>query len=128
MLETRKLISLTVLALAIALVVSAAPAGAKRDRTPPDTMILSAVDGSERSVSDGRRTASSTITFTFEAVDTSGIQYLYCELDSLGFVPCYSPWTTTKLALGPHTFQVYSVDNVGLVDPTPATFTWRVRH
>jgi hypothetical protein len=98
------------------------------DRTPPETVILSAVDGSGRTVLDGGRTPSATITFTFQGIDVSGIQSLFCQLDGQGFGPCFSPWTYTGPGSGTHTFQVYSVDNVGLVDPTPASFTWTVRH
>jgi hypothetical protein len=49
-----------------------------------------------------------------------------CRLDGGAFAPCTSPVTTKKLALAQHTFEVRAVNGSGVVDPTPATFTFRV--
>lgn len=97
------------------------------DRTAPDTVILSAVDGAGRILANGGRTPSHTITFTFEGIDAGGIQAFYCQLDQGWFFLCFTPVTYENLRNGPHTFQVYAVDNAGFIDPTPAIFTWKVR-
>jgi parallel beta-helix repeat protein len=68
--------------------------------------------------------------FTFTGSDnTTPISALafQCRLDStdeLDFIDCDNPWELTGLAPGQHTVDVRAVDESGLVDATPATFTW----
>lgn len=105
------------------------PAGTTTyDATPPETSILSAVDGSGHAVADGGRSKSTSITFTFAGTDANGIAAFYCSLDAGVFAQCSSGVTYTGLSRGTHTFQVAAVDAAGNLDPTPATFTWSVRH
>ncbi len=68
--------------------------------------------------------------FTFTGSDnttpTSALGF-QCRLDStdeLDFVDCDNPWELTGLQPGEHTFEVRAIDETGIVDPTPATFTW----
>jgi len=49
-----------------------------------------------------------------------------CRLDGGAFAPCTSPFTTKRLALAAHTFEVRAVNASGVVDPTPAAFTFQV--
>jgi hypothetical protein len=49
-----------------------------------------------------------------------------CRIDGGAFTPCTSPYTTKKLALAEHTFEVRAVNSSGVVDPTPAAFTFRI--
>ncbi len=98
------------------------------DATPPETSILSAVDGSGHAIADGGRSKSTTMTFTFAGTDANGIAGFYCSLDAGVFYPCSSGVTYAGLSRGTHTFQVAAVDAAGNVDPTPATFTWSVKH
>jgi hypothetical protein len=49
-----------------------------------------------------------------------------CRLDGGSFAPCTSPYTSKKLALAAHTFEVRAVNSAGVADPTPASFTFRV--
>ncbi len=49
-----------------------------------------------------------------------------CRVDGGAFTPCSSPFTTRKLSLAQHTFEVRAVNASGVADPTPAAFAFRV--
>jgi len=49
-----------------------------------------------------------------------------CRLDAGAFVPCASPASYARLALGPHSFAVRAVDAAGNVERFPTADTWRV--
>lgn len=97
------------------------------DQTPPDTTILSAVDGRGKAIVPGSFSRSSTATFTFAGTDNFLVQAFVCSLDGAEWTVCSSPWTLTNLARGAHVFQIAAIDEAGNVDPTPATFSWTVR-
>jgi hypothetical protein len=60
------------------------------------------------------------------ASDTSSATF-ECKLDGKLFRPCPSPFTSRRLGYGPHLFSVRAVLGDGdLVDPSPATFGFRV--
>lgn len=63
-----------------------------------------------------------TATFTFSA-DQLGSTFV-CALDGAAFAPCTSPITYTNFALGEHEFAVQAANAVGLLDETPASYTW----
>jgi hypothetical protein len=65
-----------------------------------------------------------TPTFRFGA-DEAGASF-ECRLDRGPFRPCRSPFTSRRLALGRHVFQVRSRDDEGEVDPSPARCAFRV--
>jgi hypothetical protein len=65
-----------------------------------------------------------TPTFRFLA-DESGSTF-QCRLDSKPFKACRSPFTTTKLSLGRHTFKVRARDDSGRLDPSPATYSFKL--
>ncbi len=91
------------------------------DSNPPDTII----DSGPSSVFDlGNKTNDSTPTFTFHS--TKANSTFQCKIDNGAAVPCTSPYTTPFLADGNHTFSVVATDNVGNVDPTPATVNFIV--
>lgn len=69
------------------------------------------------------RTRDRTPTFRFGSDDRSA--KFECKLDRRAYRSCRSPFTTKRLSLGPHRFQVRARDN-GAVDPTPASFRFRV--
>lgn len=71
-----------------------------------------------------KRTADRTASFRFSA-DESGVRY-QCKLDGKPFRGCHSPFTTKRLALGPHTFRVRAVDAAGTTDPTPASYRFKI--
>ncbi|HWP33359.1 MAG TPA: hypothetical protein VNL97_06390, partial [Solirubrobacterales bacterium] len=49
-----------------------------------------------------------------------------CKLDRHRFRSCRSPFTTKRLSLGRHTFAVRARDAGGALDPTPATYSFKV--
>ncbi len=65
-----------------------------------------------------------TPTFRFGA-DENGVSF-QCKLDGKRFRGCRSPFTTKPLSFGSHRFQVRARDNEGKVDPTPASYRFRV--
>ena len=71
-----------------------------------------------------RRTRDRTPTFRFTA-DEDGATF-QCKLDRHRFRSCRSPFTTKRLSLGRHTFAVRARDAGGALDPTPATYSFKV--
>jgi hypothetical protein len=49
-----------------------------------------------------------------------------CKLDGKPFRACRSPFTAKPLALGRHTFKVRARDDSGRLDPSPASYGFRV--
>lgn len=49
-----------------------------------------------------------------------------CRLDGKPFRSCHSPFTTKPLTLGPHTFKVRARDDSGKLDPSPASYGFKV--
>jgi hypothetical protein len=88
------------------------------DTTPPNTVIVTRVDGYANPP---------TATFTFIATHTLATGNTFeCKLDSGAFEPCVSPKVYTLLKEGSHRFQVRASDSVGNTDPTPTTARWSV--
>jgi hypothetical protein len=89
--------------------------------TAPDTTILTKPPAI---------TNSTTGPFTFTGSDfqdpVASLRY-ECRLDgATSWSSCTSPKSFTSLTNGSHTVQVRAVDTKGLVDPTPASYTWLV--
>jgi hypothetical protein len=90
------------------------------DTTPADTILDS---------TPADPTNSSSADFTFHGVDVgSGVAAVQCSLDGGAFAPCDTLTTQSYagLADGPHVFAVRASDNLALVDPTPASFSWTI--
>jgi len=49
-----------------------------------------------------------------------------CQLDDGGYVPCSSPADYPGLLDGPHTFEVYAIDQAGNPEADPARHSWTV--
>jgi uncharacterized repeat protein (TIGR01451 family) len=75
-------------------------------------------------VSSSSNSNAATATFAFSST-TSGVTF-ECNLDWLGWMACTSPKTYTGLAEGSHVFYVRAKTAAGVVDPTPAEFSWAV--
>jgi hypothetical protein len=71
-----------------------------------------------------KRSRDRTPSFRFGA-DEAGASF-ECRLDGRPFRPCRSPFTAKTLSPGRHTFRVRAIDDSGQVDPTPATYGFRV--
>jgi hypothetical protein len=121
-------------ALSVAALIAAAalvmPAIASAQSAPPETIITQA---------PLNPTSNRDATFSFTGVDdTTRVRELnfHCRLDPQNAPPgtdpldlwlnCLSPQLFTGLAIGQHTFDVQAVDKDGLVDATPASYTWTV--
>ncbi|WP_146175356.1 Ig-like domain repeat protein [Paraconexibacter algicola] len=65
-----------------------------------------------------------TPTFGFSASE-AGATFV-CALDGGSYDTCSSPRTTAMLAEGEHTFAVAARDDLGNVDPTPATYAFTI--
>jgi len=85
-----------------------------RDTPPDTTIILKPTDPSD------------VLSPTFDFTSSEANSTFECSLDGGAFASCTGPFTVGPLALGTHTFQVRAKDATGNVDPTPATYTWRV--
>jgi hypothetical protein len=81
---------------------------------PPNTAISS---GPTSSSDD------TTPTFSFTSTEPATFQ---CRMDGAAFSPCGSPFTSSALGVGGHTFQVRSTDFALNVDPSPATLAFTV--
>jgi hypothetical protein len=71
-----------------------------------------------------KKTSDRTPTFRF-ASNESGSTF-QCKLDGKAFRACKSPLTTKRLPLGRHTFKVRSRDDSGKLDPSPASYRFRI--
>src|SRR5206468_13066523 len=100
------------------------------DTVPPETSILSAIDGNKSIITSGDNTSSNVAAFRFSGNDTGGVgvDHLECSLDGASFTTCTSPvqLTPTNLLDGSHTFIVIAQDKVGNIRTTPALFNWTV--
>ncbi|HTU68092.1 MAG TPA: hypothetical protein VMF52_19255 [Steroidobacteraceae bacterium] len=85
--------------------------------SPPDTTISSTPAAATRATDARFEFTSATSGATFEA-----------SLDDAAFAAVTSPATLSGLADGTHTYRVRVRDANGVVDPSPATFTWAVDH
>ena len=71
-----------------------------------------------------RKTHDRTPTFRF-AADEHGVTF-QCKLDGKPFKACRSPFTTKKLSLGRHVFRVRARDDSGRLDPSPASYAFKI--
>jgi hypothetical protein len=104
------------------------------DTVPPDTSINSAIDGNNKTITDGADTESTTMIFTFSGTDTGmeegeevGINHFECSIDGSSFATCTSPVQFDSLANGTHILEILTEDNSGNKDPSPSSFTWNVK-
>ena len=70
--------------------------------------------------------ASSTAMFGFSPIGTDTLS-CQCKLDSGSYQPCVSPDTLINLSDGSHTFTVQAIDQNGVVDPSPPSYTWTIK-
>ena len=72
----------------------------------------------------GKKTRDRTPTLRFAANEPGST--FQCKLDGRPFRSCRSPFTTKQLALGRHTFKVRARDDSGKLDPSPASYVFKV--
>jgi hypothetical protein len=71
-----------------------------------------------------KKTRDRTPTFRFGSDESKST--FQCKVDAKPFRACRSPFTTKQLALGPHAFKVRARDDSGKLDPTPASYGFKV--
>jgi hypothetical protein len=71
-----------------------------------------------------KKTSDRTPTFRFGS-DEPGSTF-QCKLDAKPFKTCRSPFTATQLKPGHHTFKVRARDESGKLDPSPASYGFKV--
>src|SRR4026208_1060223 len=105
------------------------------DTEPPSASIYSATDGNNNFLVPGSNTSSNSISFEFSANDTGGhedkgvgIKQFECSIDNSNFTTCSSPveFASDTLADGSHIFKIGAEDNVGNMNPAPASFSWNI--
>jgi hypothetical protein len=87
---------------------------------------LSAADAPDTTITSGPANPSATNSATFDFAGTATAVAFGCQVDNDSYTPCTSPWTVQDLSKGEHTFRVRAIDAHGLVDLTPASYTWTV--
>jgi hypothetical protein len=88
--------------------------------TPPDII----APGSGITAHPKPKTKRRRATFAFSSTEP-GSTFL-CRYDGKPYAPCTSPFTTPKLKLGKHRFDVVATDVAANRDQTPATFLWKI--
>jgi hypothetical protein len=106
------------------------PAVASAQSAPPETIITQAPPNPS-----GTKQASFSFTGTDDTTPAIDLEF-ECRLDAHLAPPgtdpldlwleCLSPQFFTGLGVGQHTFEVQALDGDGLIDPTPAVYTWTV--
>jgi Ca2+-binding RTX toxin-like protein len=96
------------------------PPPVSRDTTPPRTRI--AAHPRALLIATGARRK---VVFRF-ASNERGSRFR-CKLDRKAYRPCASP-RAYSVAPGRHTIRIVAVDSSGNADPSPALFSFRVRH
>ncbi len=89
------------------------------DTVPPETEIVEVIPP--------KVTSSTSVTFNYVDPTAPTTSTFECSLDGSAWFDCddYTD-SYTGLTEGEHVFEVRTVDPNGLVDPTPATYTWVV--
>ncbi|MDX6608634.1 MAG: large repetitive protein [Solirubrobacterales bacterium] len=72
----------------------------------------------------GKKISDRTPTFRFGSSESGSV--FQCKLDGKSFRSCRSPFTTKPLALGHHSFKVRARDDSGRLDPSPASYGFKV--
>ena len=87
------------------------------DELPPETTL---------DVTPNSTTSSVVATFGFSGTDNRSSVTFECSVDGGSYVSCTSPFSTSTLSAGSHSFAVRAVDAALNIDPTPASFTWTI--
>src|ERR1044071_9078954 len=103
------------------------------DTVPPDTIISSANDGNNNTITNGSNTESTSVELIVAGSDTSieedeevGIHF-ECSLDGSSYSTCTSPVKYDNLGVGNHVVKIIAQDNSGNKDLSPASFIWNVK-
>lgn len=98
---------------------SAPDIGADEVQTAPETTIAK---GPKAKVKTKRRKKK--VKFVFQSTELGST--FTCALDGAAAAPCVSPYSF-KVRKGRHALTVTAIDAAGNTDPTPATYSWKVK-
>jgi hypothetical protein len=87
------------------------------DELPPETTL---------DVTPNSTTSSLVAIFEFSGSDDRSSVTFECSVDGGSYVSCASPFSTSTLSVGPHSFAVRAVDALGNIDQTPASYSWTI--
>jgi hypothetical protein len=87
------------------------------DQLPPETTLDQTPNGT---------TSNLIASFGFSGTDNHSSVTFQCSVDGGIYESCSSPFNTSTLSVGSHTFAVRAVDVLGNIDPTPASYTWTI--
>ena len=87
------------------------------DGLPPETTLDQTPNGT---------TSNLIASFGFSGTDNHSSVTFQCSVDGGIYESCSSPFNTSTLSVGSHTFAVRAVDVLGNIDPTPASYTWTI--
>jgi hypothetical protein len=87
------------------------------ETTPPESTLDETPDST---------TSSLVATFEFSGSDNRSSVTFECSVDGGSYGSCASPFSTSTLSVGSHTFAVRAIDAVGNIDATPASYTWTI--
>ena len=95
------------------------PRSPRRPRPSPSSIPLAPIADTIITSGPSGLTGSHVSTFTFTSTEAAAT--FQCRVDAGTFTGCVTPYTTSSLANGAHTFEVRALDAVGDPDPTPAS-------
>jgi hypothetical protein len=72
-----------------------------------------------------KTTAKTTAKLAFSSTETGST--FACSLDHKAFKPCTSPQKYSKLKTGKRSFEARAIDAAGNLDPTPASYAWKIK-
>jgi hypothetical protein len=87
------------------------------DQLPPETTLDQTPNGT---------TSNLIASFGFSGTDNHSSVTFQCSVDGGIYESCSSPFNTSTLSVGSHTFAVRAVDVLGNIDPTPASYSWTI--
>jgi hypothetical protein len=106
--------------------VRAKDAAGNTDPTPASRSFTVDTTAPETTITPAPPAASTDTTPTFSFTASQAGSTFECRIDSGAYGACTSPYTTTALGGGPHTFSVRATDPAHNTDLTPATASFRI--
>jgi len=97
---------------------------------PPETNIVSVIDGTNRTLRGEDSTYSRSVKFMFNGSDDKKVSSFQCSIQdpesSTNYSPCTSPEPRGGLKPGHYVFRVKAIDSDQAEDPSPAVFSFTI--
>lgn len=91
-----------------------------------DDFAASTTPEPDTAIASGPPASTTDTTASFALQGSAGTTGFSCQLDGGASAPCSNTPGFSGLAVGTHTLQARAADEWGLIDQTPATYTWTV--